>query len=68
MTKLTQKSQVTIPKEIRKELGLKPGDEVIFEEKNGMVLLRKKKKQIPWNKWAGALGTFSTDEAMTELR
>lgn len=38
-TTMTSKGQVTIPKEIRKTLGLKPGDRVIFEkEENGVVL------------------------------
>ena len=30
-TTLTQKGQVTIPQEIRTQLGLKPKDKVIFE-------------------------------------
>ena len=32
LTTITSKGQVTIPKELRIELGLKPGDKVIFEK------------------------------------
>ena len=42
MVTLRQKSQITIPKQIRKELGLKPGDEVEFETEEGKVIVQKK--------------------------
>lgn len=32
LTTITSKGQVTIPKELRDELGLKPGNRVIFEK------------------------------------
>ncbi|MGA1794646.1 MAG: AbrB/MazE/SpoVT family DNA-binding domain-containing protein [bacterium] len=41
MSKVTQKGQVTIPLEIRKKLGIKPGDEVVFIEDAGKVVLVK---------------------------
>lgn len=41
-SRLTQKHQVTIPKRIRKKLGLAAGDAVVFEEgPNGEIRLRK---------------------------
>ena len=40
-SKLTVKGQVTIPKEIRDYLGLKPGDRVVFVRKDGDVLLQE---------------------------
>lgn len=40
-TKLTTKYQATIPKEVREALGIKAGDIVIFEIKEGKVLLKK---------------------------
>lgn len=41
-SRLTQKHQVTIPKRIRKKLGLAAGDAVVFEEApNGEIRLRK---------------------------
>jgi len=33
--KVTSKGQVTIPKEIRDKLGIRPGEDLAFEEKNG---------------------------------
>lgn len=41
VTTLTSKGQVTIPKEIRDELGLKPHDKIAFTVGNGHASLRK---------------------------
>lgn len=41
VTTITSKGQVTIPKEIRDELGLKPRDKIRFSLENGYVVLRK---------------------------
>ena len=68
MTHLTQKSQVTIPKQIRLALGLKPGDEVDFNIKNGKAVLIKKPKKIPFEKWVGYLGQGKTEDFMKEIR
>ena len=69
MTTLTQKSQVTIPKQFRIAIGLNPGDEVEFELARGKdkVILRKRPKEINFGKWRGCLGTFDTDKLMEEL-
>ncbi|GBD40043.1 hypothetical protein HRbin37_02329 [bacterium HR37] len=37
---ITVKGQVTIPKEIREFLNLKPGDKVIFEKEGNIVVLK----------------------------
>ncbi len=68
MTTLTQKCQITIPKEIRIAASLKQGDEVDFEITSGRVLLKKKFKEIPFGKWKGYLGNFKTDKLMKEIR
>jgi AbrB family looped-hinge helix DNA binding protein len=39
VAKISIKGQVTIPVEIRKKLGLKEGDKVVFMEKGGDVVL-----------------------------
>lgn len=39
-TTMTQKGQVTIPAPIRKKLGLKRGEKVSFEEKEGQVIIK----------------------------
>ena len=40
-TRLTVKGQVTIPKDVRNVLGLKPGDPVAFATEGGKVVVRK---------------------------
>ena len=42
MPRVTQKGQVTIPQKIRLMLGIKTGDEVIFEMDRDNVVLKKK--------------------------
>ncbi len=68
MPNLTQKGQVTIPKEVRAALGLRPGDEVEFNMNNSKVVLIKKPKKLPFEKWIGYLGKGKTDELMKEIR
>jgi AbrB family looped-hinge helix DNA binding protein len=40
LKKLTVKGHVTIPIAIRDELGLKPGDRVLFVRENGRIVVR----------------------------
>ncbi|HLC89314.1 MAG TPA: AbrB/MazE/SpoVT family DNA-binding domain-containing protein [Candidatus Nanoarchaeia archaeon] len=68
MTTVTQKSQVTIPKDIRDPAGIRPGDEIEFELEDNHVVLYKKGKKLPFEKWRGYLGRFRTDKALEELR
>jgi AbrB family looped-hinge helix DNA binding protein len=42
MPRVTQKGQVTIPRQIRLTLSIKTGDEVIFEMDRDNVVLKKK--------------------------
>ena len=39
MARISVKGQVTIPVAIRRMLGLKEGDKVVFAEKNGSIVL-----------------------------
>lgn len=40
--KITSKGQVTIPQKLRKMLGVRPGDKIVFEAiDDGKVLIRK---------------------------
>jgi AbrB family looped-hinge helix DNA binding protein len=41
ISKLTSKSQATIPERVRRKLGVKPGDSVAFKLKSGQVYLQK---------------------------
>lgn len=69
MTRVTRKGQVTIPKAIRDELGLNPGDEVEFEETEGGYILKKEGDENRFEKWRGIADTNETvEERMRELR
>jgi AbrB family looped-hinge helix DNA binding protein len=39
--RISTRGQVALPKPIREKLSLKDGDTVLFEEKNGIVYIRK---------------------------
>jgi len=39
LAKISSKGQITIPIEIRKKLGVKEGDKVLFVEENGNILI-----------------------------
>jgi len=46
MVKVTRKYQVTIPKEVRDELGIRLGDEIEFvKNERGEFVIRKKEKR-----------------------
>ena len=56
---LTSKGQITIPKEVRRRLGLKKGDHVAFSIEDGRtVLYPMPAAHEPFSIFAGALGSF----------
>ena len=64
--RVTEKGQVTIPKHIRDRLGIEPGSEVEFVERDSIVLLEKRKntpgrEAQSFKEWAASVaGTFDT--------
>lgn len=40
-SKVTSKGQITLPKAVRKSLGVEPGDRLVYELKGKTVLVRK---------------------------
>lgn len=80
--RVTEKGQVTIPKPVRRSLGIEPGSEVEFVLRDGEVLLRRveqetdeKEKEVAAfmnhiRSFVGVmdLGELSTDEFMALLR
>lgn len=69
MSRVTEKGQVTIPKEVREELGIRPGDEIEFVEREDGYQIKKEAEENPFEKWRGAADTEqSVTERMTELR
>jgi len=58
-SRLTSKGQITIPQEIRQRLGLREGDRVEFVAEDRRTIVRRVvDKENPFDKYAGALGTF----------
>lgn len=43
-----------MPKEVREKMGLKPGDEVDFEETQEGIIITKHVEENPFEKWRGA--------------
>lgn len=68
MPRVSEKGQVTIPKEIRDILGIHPGDEVDFRQYNGDVRLCKKTNAEVFDEYVGYLGKGSTDKVIEDLR
>ena len=51
--KITSKGQITIPQEVRRVLGVQPGDKLLFEgDKNG-VRVRPVRTRSPFGKYRG---------------
>lgn len=64
--RVTEKGQVTIPKPIRDRLGIGPGSEVEFVERDSLVILEKRDtasrpESQTFEEWAASVaGTFDT--------
>lgn len=54
--KITSKGQITVPHEIRRALGVRPGDMLLFEKDGGGVRVRPVRKKSPFEKYRG-IGT-----------
>lgn len=72
MPRVTQKGQVTIPRSIRVLLGIKTGDEIIFEcDKDKVVVKKKRASRKTFGKYVGFLSHLKgtkTDDVIDELR
>jgi antitoxin PrlF len=71
IAKVTSKGQVTIPKEIRERLGVRSGDAVGFEEREGVLVITKAVTKSPFDKWVGRLTHLKgkrSDEVVKEAR
>lgn len=75
--RITTKGQVTIPQEIREELGLLPNTEVTFDIVDGEARLRKARRSGKLSRGDGVIGhlrgvrpsnKLTTDEIMALMR
>ena len=53
LAKVTRKGQVTIPREVRRRLGVRAGDRLQFEEDGDGVRVTAVRKESPFVKYAG---------------
>ena len=71
VAKVTSKGQITIPKQVRERLGVQPGEEVGFEEKDGLIFIKKAITKSPFDKWVGKLNHLKgqrSDDLIRETR
>jgi len=74
--KVTSKGQLTIPKEVRRALGVREGDSLLFEMDEGgeQVRVRVERKPVSFADYEGAwregkgMSLADVDEYMRELR
>ncbi len=67
--KVTSKGQVTIPKKLREDMGLKPGDYIEIKEEKAGYLINKKVDKEKIEKYVGILNKDkSSDDIVKELR
>lgn len=65
---LTSKGQVTIPRTVREALGLEKGDPIIFEERDGLIVIRKRPRPDPvWDESVGSTLTEWEDTLDDDL-
>ena len=53
--RVTSKGQITLPKKIREKLGVRPGEDVGFEERDNHLVISKVVSKSPFDKWVGTL-------------
>jgi antitoxin PrlF len=70
-TRVSEKGQVTIPKKLRDQLGIRFGDELDFEVEQGRLVAAKVTEQDPFEAVWGTLQLppgMSVDDAIDEMR
>jgi AbrB family looped-hinge helix DNA binding protein len=73
--KIGERGQVTIPKDIREQFGLRPNTEVEFQVVAGSIVLKKMPRKLNLAKWKGRcrdtfakLGYKSVDKYIDDVR
>jgi len=68
--KVTRKYQITIPKDVRKKVGIEIGDELRVADKGEFIILRKRRRGKSLLELAGCWEGYpeDADEFMKELR
>ena len=67
--KVGERGQVTIPKRLRRSLGIRAGEEVEFEEHEGTLLLRRARSADPVDRLIGVVReSTDVDAYLTQSR
>lgn len=69
--KITSKGQVTIPVQVRRSLGLSPGDVLVIRESAAGYTPEKEATRSKFDEFVGCLhkgASVSTDDIMREMR
>ena len=69
--RVTSRGRITIPKQVRERLGLRPGDELAFTEDAGGWRIRREVGASPFERYRGYLRHLEgrdPDELVEELR
>lgn len=68
-SRVAERGQVTIPKQLRDRLGLRPGTVLEFSEEGGRLIAVKSGSSDPVTEIYGCLGKkINTDAVMAQLR
>lgn len=68
-TKVSERGQVTIPKKLRKRLGIRPGQVLEVDEERGRVVMSKVIQEDVFERLTGILKLDkTTDELIEEMR
>ena len=51
--KITSKGQITVPREVRRALGVKPGDKIVFEQNGKNISVRPVRSKSVFAKYRG---------------
>ena len=51
--RITSKGQITVPRDIRRTLGVRPGDRLLFESDSTVVRIRPLRAKSPFEKYRG---------------
>lgn len=66
---VAERGQITVPKAVREELGLRPGDRLIITIEGGAFHARKQVEANPFGSFRGIIKTDkTTDELMAVVR
>jgi len=71
VSRMTEKGQITIPKELRENMGLRPGDQVEFRASKKCLEVRKQAKPGKFAQYKGFLGHLkgkTSKDLLEEMR